>query len=246
MLAGHVQPGAGHAHALLSTCAAFHLSLGCLHSPAAAPFPALLLAQGLPDAVGTAPPTAQQRSSSFPFPELRFLETHPTHPAVQAAARQWGKAFQLSCWLGHMTPWRAEWFAELVHPDHWPERCPFGECRRLGCRGDGVRRSADGLTYHLVVEHHKTSDNSGTRDRAPIYYPFPPSLFVWVDVWTRWCWPLIAAQVCDLFCAAAVLCCAAAVQRCAAAAPRWGTLQYTAAALRCRRPALGYPAVRCR
>ena len=140
---------------------------------------------------GTAP------ASGLPlhFPELELFETHPRHPAVRAAACAWGKALMLSCWMGHLTPWRPEWFANLCHPQHWPQSCPHGGCRVVGCRGNGVRLSPDGTQYVLVVSHHKTSDNSSVRDRAPISYPFPPSLFVWLDVWFKWCWPLVAAQV---------------------------------------------------
>ncbi|KAL4852654.1 hypothetical protein ACK3TF_006266 [Chlorella vulgaris] len=139
---------------------------------------------------GTAP------ASGLPlhFPELELFETHPRHPAVRAAACAWGKALMLSCWMGHLTPWRPEWFANLCHPQHWPQSCPHGGCKVVGCRGNGVRLSPDGTQYVLVVSHHKTSDNSSVRDRAPISYPFPPSLFVWLDVWFKWCWPLVAAQ----------------------------------------------------
>lgn len=145
--------------------------------------------------MGEAPATAERRSASLLFPELAYFETHPDHPAVQRAARQWGKGTMLCCWMAHLTPWRPEWFASVCHPDHWPARCPLAHCQVPGCRGNGVRRSADGQQYSLVIPHHKTSDNSSVRDRPPITYPFPPTMFPWVEVWSRWCWPLIAAEV---------------------------------------------------
>lgn len=129
------------------------------------------------------------------FPELGLLESHPDHPAVVSAAKAWGKAVMLCCWMGHLTPRRPEWFANLCHPDHWPASCPNGGCKVVGCRGNGFLRSADGREYILLVPNHKTSDNSSVRDRAPITYPMPPSMFIWCDVWFRWCWPLLAAQV---------------------------------------------------
>ena len=145
--------------------------------------------------MGAAAGTGMPRGEGLHFPALAYLETHPEHAAVRAAAKQWGKAVMLACWMGHLTPWRPEWFATLVHPDCWPEQCPFEQCNVPGCKGDGVRRSSDGSQYFMVVPHHKTSDNSNVRDRAPIIYPFPPSMFIWLDVWVKWCWPLIAAPV---------------------------------------------------
>lgn len=151
--------------------------------------------QALPRAVGASPATGDASDRALHFPELLYFETHPNHPAVRAAAKAWGKAVMLSCWMGHLTPWRPEWFANLCHPDHWPESCPHGGCNVVGCRGNGLRRSADGRQYSLHVHHHKTSDNSSVRDRAPITYPLPPSLFIWMDVWCCWCWPVVAAPV---------------------------------------------------
>ncbi|KAL4858979.1 LINE-1 retrotransposable element ORF2 protein [Chlorella vulgaris] len=150
--------------------------------------------KALPGVLSGVAGTAPASGLPLQFPELELFETHPWHPAVRAAACAWGKALMLSCWMGHLTPWRPEWFANLCHPQHWPQSCPHGGCRVVGCRGNGVRLSPDGTQYVLVVSHHKTSDNSSVRDRAPISYPFPPSLFVWLDVWFKWCWPLVAAQ----------------------------------------------------
>lgn len=151
--------------------------------------------QALNDAIGDSPGTRPASGQPLHFPNLAYFETHPAHPAVRAAALAWGKATMLCCWMGHLTPWRPEWFANFCHPDHWPEVCPHGGCNIPDCKGNGVRRSGDGREYILVASHHKHSDNSKVRDKAPIIYPLPPSMFLWMDVWSKYCWPLLAAEV---------------------------------------------------
>lgn len=151
--------------------------------------------QGLPAAVGNSPPTHPPSGRALHFPELSYFETHPRHAAVRAAAAAWGKTTMLCCWMGHLTPWRPEWFSNFAHPAHWPDHCSIGGCTVPDCCGNGVKLSPDGQRYILVASHHKHSDNSSTRNQQPISYPFPPSMFVWMDVWCQFCWPIIAAQV---------------------------------------------------
>ena len=160
--------------------------------PAIAACPCL---QALPAAIGDAPPTGNASGRALHFPELACFETHPEHPAVREAAVAWGKAVMLCCWMGHLTPWRPEWFANFAHPEHWPSSCPHGGCTIPDCKGNGVRYNPARRQYILVASHHKHSDNSSIRDKAPISYPFPSSLFIWMDVWCNFCWPILAAQV---------------------------------------------------
>lgn len=95
-----------------------------------------------------------------PFPELRFLETHPTAAPVLEATKQWGKAFVLTTTSGsNITPIRPSWVCTSSHPDHLPRKCPFNHCKLDGCKGNRIERSRDG-SYTMVIEHHKTSGNS--------------------------------------------------------------------------------------
>ncbi len=70
----------------------------------------------------------------------------------------------------------------------------MGSCRVITCRGNGILRTPGG-GYSLFIPHHKTSDHSSQRDQAPITYPFPPSMLIWMDVWFSHCYGVIAAEV---------------------------------------------------
>lgn len=121
--------------------------------------PAMLM-QALPTKIGRLAATGRSSGIRLPFPQLSYLETHPTHAAVRAAVEQWGKAFLLAMNAGNITPVRPYWLCSCIHPDHRPARCPFAHCKQKGCRGNAIVRSTDGQSYSLVVPHHKTSSNS--------------------------------------------------------------------------------------
>lgn len=145
--------------------------------------------------MGNAPATAALSGRRLPFPELRFFETHPTHPAVVETAKHWQVATMLRYWFGGATPGRpSSHFLELSHPDHIPASCSRAECRNARCRGNRLERSDDGKEYILYVPHSKT--NPGL-----ISFPLGPSMWVWMEVWTQWCWKIVAkGNTTTLFC----------------------------------------------
>ena len=153
----------------------------CFHAPL----------QGLPAKIGSSRATAAASGKPLHFPELAFLETHPTHEASISVGVLWCKATMLASFYGHVTPHRPSWLVSLTHPDHLSGRCGAAQCRQQGCSGNRLERAADG-NYTLVVPHHKTSTTSS--GPTIITYPLPPSMFIWMDVWLLWCWPMFAKQ----------------------------------------------------
>ena len=148
--------------------------------------------QELPTLIGTTPPTAALSGRPLTFPQLSYLETHPSHPAVVAVARQLAMTSLQSTWYGHCTPGRPfSHICTLQHPSHLPEKCPFSHCMVEGCLGNHLQCSADGGTYTLHVPHSKTSASMV----GPISYNIPPSLFPWLDSWLRFGWPIVAKEV---------------------------------------------------
>ncbi len=145
--------------------------------------------------MGTSPGTAAASGRRLPFPQLIYFETHPEHPAVVEAARQWQVATIFRYWFGGATPGRpSSHLAELSHPDHIPASCPRVECRDGACRGNRLERSEDGEEYILIVPHSKTQPGL-------ISFPLCPSMWVWMEVWTRWCWSIVAkGNTSRLFC----------------------------------------------
>lgn len=147
--------------------------------------------QRLPAKIGTSRATAAASGRPLHFPELALLETHPTHKESISVGVLWCKATILASFYGHVTPHRPSWLVSLTHPDHLSGRCGAAQCRQQGCSGNRLERAADG-NYTLVVPHHKTSTTSS--GPTLITYPLPPSMFIWMDVWLLWCWPLFAKQ----------------------------------------------------
>lgn len=101
----------------------------------------------------------------------------------------------LRYWFGGATPGRpSSHFLEPSHPDHIPARCPRAECRDGRCRGNRLERSEDGKEYSLHVPHSKTKPGL-------ISFPLAPSMWVWMEVWTQWCWKIVAkGSTTSLFC----------------------------------------------
>ena len=116
--------------------------------------------QALPGRVGRLPPTGQRSGLQPPFPQLVYLETHPTYTYVRDVAEQWGKAVMLALNGLNITPVRPFWMCSVCHPDHRPAKCPFQHCKQEKCRGNAILRSADGSSYSILIPHHKTSANS--------------------------------------------------------------------------------------
>lgn len=114
--------------------------------------------QELPAQVGNARATGTLSGKPLLFPQLSYMETHPTHSAVRAVARQWCMATMFAMWYGHITPGRPfAHICQLSHPDLLPQQCPTRHCRMEGCQGNAILRSADGEQYTLHIPHFKTS-----------------------------------------------------------------------------------------